>query len=178
MSLSLLASALLLGTLQGNRSRQDDFDDIYASHKWGTTLSGPGSTLDGSTNARNMILATMGRLCKLQPHGSCHLQMLDAACGDMTWMPLVLEQAMREGIAVSYTGADVSEVVLRINRANTALQSRLESATRSHDFIHLDLAVDSLPQTYDLVVARHVLMHLSNAEITSVLRGIRRSSSR
>jgi 2-polyprenyl-3-methyl-5-hydroxy-6-metoxy-1,4-benzoquinol methylase len=163
-----------------NQSRQQTFDDVYARHTWGSaSLSGPGSTLDGSAGARAAVLTTFKRICKAkQQQGSrCTLDVLDAACGDMTWMPLVLEQAAALGISVSYTGADVSQVVLGINRADAKLHARLSAATSSHTFVHLDLVAERLPRAYDLVLARHVLMHLSNGEIAGVLRNVRSSGS-
>ena len=47
----------------------------------------------------------------------------------------------------------------------------------SFEMIQLDLSEQPPPRAFDLVISRHVLMHLSNAEIVAAARGVHRSGS-
>ena len=144
------------------------FDEIYRRHYWrssgpGHSLSGPGSDFLQSRAAQSAILSTLSRMCGKRGVGqSCTVSMLDAACGDMTWMPLVLEAARKRGIWIDYTGVDVSAVVTRLNNASRVLRSRLRAATATFRFEQRDLTAHAPSRGYDLVLARHVFMHLTN----------------
>ncbi len=89
--------------------------------------------------------------------------MLDAACGDMTWMPLLLDQHPR----LQYTGVDVVR----------ALVQRHQTDYPQHRFYHADLT-EHVPQRYDLIHSRETLNHLKTTNVLTVLENFKRSGSR
>jgi hypothetical protein len=88
---------------------------------------------------------------------------LDAPCGDWNWM----KDVSLEGI--KYSGADIVEEVISKNNDKYSSQNV--------DFFLMDIIQDEI-KTYDLIVMRDVLVHLSNEDIFSVLRNVKNSKSK
>jgi len=117
-------------------------------------LSGPGSTLE-STGALRELLPAIVTITGAE-------SMLDAGCGDFTWMqktPLPLKK---------YIGADIVESVIQTNK------EKYEHGIYS--FECLDVAKDTIPKV-DIILCRDCLAHLSFADITKAVRNFKKSRS-
>ena len=89
--------------------------------------------------------------------------LLDAPCGDFTWMA----QVDLEGI--DYIGGDIVPSIVE--------QNKHQHASESRRFIQLDLTRDPLPDA-DVLLCRDCLVHLSYANIRPVLENVARSKIR
>jgi len=80
--------------------RQIAFDKIYESAYWGAEhLSGSGSTIEATELVRKVIEKTVEDF-RIR-------SIVDVACGDMAWMPLVLDNLKTRGINLDYLGCDI-----------------------------------------------------------------------
>jgi len=119
------------------------------------TVSGPGSELRETEDIR----ALLPRLIKRFNVAS----LLDAPCGDFSWMSNVdLRQC-------EYIGADVVPALIETNRA--------KYQRHGHQFILADLTKDPLPRA-DLILCRDCLIHLSFKDAVAVLRNFRKSGAK
>lgn len=82
------------------RDRETAFSTIYRTAYWGKEhLSGVGSTVAATAPVRAVIEKT------IKEFGI--RSMVDVACGDMVWMPLVLDNLRRSGHPIEFTGCDI-----------------------------------------------------------------------
>lgn len=131
----------------GLTDRAEIFDEIAGSNTWGSkeSVSGNGSAVEYTETYRAALVDFLRRR-KIS-------SMFDAPCGDLNWMPLVLEQH-----AMQYIGGDVSDAVLGV-------------AKRKHpefDLRHFDLATEPFPDV-QVWHCRDCLFHLSYADIDRVV---------
>ncbi len=98
--------------------------------------------------------------------GTEYLGLTQVGCGDHEW----LTEFPFEDLRVTYHGIDVSAVVIERN-------VRRWKSSRSHRvFTVLDAVVDPLPPS-ELVLIRHVLMHLTPTDNISLLRNVAKTSA-
>jgi SAM-dependent methyltransferase len=123
------------------------FEEIAAANLWGSTesLSGQGSEIKQSSRYRSELT----RFLKTRQIRS----MLDAPCGDMNWMQLVLRE-----VPLAYTGGDISPGLIELNR------SRFPEL----EFTVFDITTSPFPSV-DLWHCRDCLFHLSYADIFKAL---------
>lgn len=135
------------------------FETIYRTNYWGSDISrsGTGSTLDRTNRLREALRDL------IESHGIRTI--LDAACGDFTWM----REMHFESMGVSYTGLDIVQPLIDDNNSRYGNQ-----AVR---FQCLNLINDKLPAA-DLVICRDCLVHLSEEHVLAALRNIASSGSR
>jgi hypothetical protein len=136
---------------------QKRFERIYATNLWSDTesRSGVGSRLDSTRVISAQLppaLRTLGARV-----------LLDAPCGDFTWMQHV------ELGDIDYIGADIVPSIVAEN------ERRYRNAAR--EFMTLDLTRDELPEA-DVLLCRDCLVHLSYANIAALLRNVARSNIR
>lgn len=108
--------------------------------------SGVGSTLEASKNFRealDKIVDNLKRELKKET-----ITILDAPCGDMTWMPSFL----RSRSDVIYTGYDLIPQNIEENRK--------KFSNESWSFSEYDIVKSSINQQFDLIINRHVAIHL------------------
>jgi SAM-dependent methyltransferase len=118
-------------------SSAEVFDEIYTKNLWGNG-SGGGS----SPEAAKEYVAFVENFLMRHPEIK---SVLDIGCGDWQFWD---DDAFR---SVSYTGTDVSKVVIdRVNRAK---------GQKNRVFKVLDLSIDALPEA-DLILCKDVLQHL------------------
>lgn len=148
--------SLYEGTEYADRSSA--FSLIHAQNRWGSTesVSGTGSTMAYTAPLRAALPPLLQKLGVKR--------FLDAPCGDFNWMPHVrLPEDCR------YIGADiVPDIVAKLAERH---------GTEKRSFMRLDIVEDALPEA-DLWLCRDVLIHLSNADVASVLRNMARSTIR
>ena len=139
------------------RRRSSAFTSIYKNRLWSgsESASGEGSGLRFTKSIRNTLPKLLADL-QVQT-------LLDAPCGDFCWMkevPLKLKQ---------YFGIDIVRPLIEKN-------SELYSNDKRR-FLLCDLVNDELPRT-DLILCRHLLIHLTFEEGLRVLRNFQRTGAR
>jgi hypothetical protein len=136
---------------------RDVFAKIYTANLWGNaeTRSGDGSSVAGTADLR---AALRELICDRGVR-----VLLDAPCGDFNWM----SRADLE--SVQYIGADVVDQVILSNRRS------FESPSRQ--FVVADVVRDPLPAA-DLILCRHLLIHLSFRQGVAALENFRRTGAR
>lgn len=128
--------------------RSKAFIKIENERRWGKEhASGWGSTVS-YTNLTREIIEDVVRNYNIQ-------SMLDAACGDFAWMPLVLKKLP---LKFKYIGCDI---VPNLINANITAHPEIE-------FKLLDFVSDSLP-ICDLIFCRDALQHLPLTDIKNAL---------
>lgn len=124
---------------------EEIFSKIYTNGVWGATRSGQGSTIEYTKNLRKELPIIFDKFdIKI---------FLDAPCGDMTWMPLVLAE-----YPIEYIGGDIVKEMID---AHSEKFLPNENVT---PFMHLNICTDPLPSA-DLWMCRDCLFHLSEKEI-------------
>ncbi len=138
---------------------KDVFTEAYANKLWGSeeSLSGCGSTLEATANLRRELPALFAKFDIRT--------VLDAPCGDMNWMRLVLEETP----SIAYIGGDIVGDLIARNRERYA--------KRNVTFIELDITRDSLPKA-DLMICRDCLFHLPQRKVFDALNNFKRSDVR
>jgi hypothetical protein len=144
--------------LQGG-SIASRFVNIYDKGIWahGLTnvpLSGTGSALAMTKELREKLPEALRAI-------GCET-LIDAGCGDLTWMGSI-------DLAVDYIGIDVVPSVIQANAEKYASDRRR--------FLCVDAIKDDLPGG-DTVLCREVLFHLSFADIHTLLRNLARKPRR
>ncbi|TPX32631.1 hypothetical protein SmJEL517_g04275 [Synchytrium microbalum] len=121
--------------------REGAFSDIYKDKTWGNgeSLSGPGSYMEYTVNVRT-FLALVFRVFDVK-------SWLDTPCGDCNW-----QRNISGFNDILYTGADiVPSVIIQNGRKYRDIQNM--------KFMHLDLAVDDVPNGADVILCRDMLQH-------------------
>jgi hypothetical protein len=143
----------------GKRSvlRKEAFIEIESKKLWGDEhASGWGSTIEVTRITREIILNVIRRY-NIQ-------SMVDAACGDFKWMPLVLEELGKDFI---YTGCDIVPALIEKN----------STAYPQYKFAVKDFVTEKLPVS-DLIFCRDVLQHLTIQDIKDALKNFSESGSK
>jgi hypothetical protein len=156
----------LVRTIKGRslpgKDRKERFTWVYDTNQWADPVS---------VSGRGSNPVSTARLVELLPdlirrHGITSI--VDAPCGDMTWMPQVLDRLARDGAPMRYVGLDIVDALIVRNRA--------VFSDREWTFEVADLVVNPLPAA-DLVLVRDCFVHLPNADVTAALANVIRSGS-
>lgn len=140
-----------------NKERENAFSTIYGEKRWGDdNLSGGGSSIDFTQNTRSVIAKVVNDL-------GCN-SMLDAACGDFEWMPLVLKQMKPD---FKYIGCDIVP----------SLVEQHKNQYPQYEFRQVDFVNDKLP-VCDLIFCRDALQHLPIADIKKALENFSKSGAK
>jgi hypothetical protein len=140
--------------------RAGRFIDIYQRRLWGagnehSPVSGPGSTLQWSANARAALADVI--------HDFGITSLLDAPCGDRTWIVAVDLSGVR------YTGVDIVPELIEQHRAS--------NCGNDLQFEVLDV-VTTVPPEHNLILCRHLLNHLCPGDVMSALANFSASGAR
>lgn len=129
-------------------SSRSKFDQIATANLWGSpeSLSGSGSEVARTSRYRQALVRTIW--------GECFGTLFDAPCGDLNWMPLVLEE-----VDVDYIGGDISPALVERNRQRYP----------NLKFVEFDITSDPFPKA-DVWHCRDCLFHLSYRDIELALR--------
>jgi hypothetical protein len=139
--------------------KQSVFEKIYRENLWGDaeSRSGTGSGLAATEKVRKGLLDAIQRL-------DVHT-IVDAPCGDFYWLSkLDLSQHL-----TWYRGFDIVPQVIA--------QNKQRFATEKISFEAIDL-IKRVPPCADLILCRHLLIHLSFDDCLRVLRNFKGSGSR
>lgn len=134
------------------------FLDVYRRRLWGagtdgSPVSGLGSTLAWSANARAALADVL--------HDFAITSLLDAPCGDRTWIAAV------DLTGVRYTGVDIVPDLIEQHRA------------RHRGELHFEVmdVVGALPPAHDLILCRHLFNHLCAGDVMCALQNFSASGS-
>ena len=132
------------------------FSHIYQNKYWGDreSVSGSGSSIAQTEPIRKALPALLAR------HGI--RSMIDAPCGDLHWMKLILEE-----MGIRYVGGDIVPEVVEMARANNSYAD----AT----FVDFDIIESPFPDV-DLWLCRDVLFHFSFRDLKRALDNFARSN--
>jgi SAM-dependent methyltransferase len=134
-------------------SAREIFGEIYATNQWGPDEfdSGAGSYGEPARIfAECVINFIKGRRVKI---------VVDLGCGNFAVGKRIAPQCER------YIGVDVVPALIERNR--------VMFAAPNVEFVSLDITKDALPNG-DLCLIRQVMQHLSNSEISGILRKVRK----
>jgi hypothetical protein len=131
---------------------KDVFTNIIKNHEWRDVPCGSGSTLEYTL----LLRSTLPKF--LNKHGIN--SMIDAPCGDYSWMNLV-----EFPDNFQYIGGDIVEFMIESNQLTWPKK----------DFRVFDLTQDKLPNV-DLLFCRDCLFHLSENDILKVFDNMLSSS--
>jgi hypothetical protein len=134
------------------------FNEIYKNEIWmsgnpNIPRSGPGSSIEYTTPLRQAFPEV------LDIFGVKTL--LDAPCGDMTWMSVMLND-----VDITYIGGDIVKSIVDENIRNYSNSKTF--------FTHLDITKDPLPNS-DMMLCRDCLFHFSFEYIRKALNNFYRS---
>jgi len=175
-------------------SAQTKFTEIYRSHMWrihsGQPLSGGGSTHSATNVTCAVLLHAVRAVAAQRPTCGC-VRVLDAPCGDFTWMPSCLHRMAQMLLAsppagtppttIVYRGVDVvSTLVDQLNARSgnmltlTRADFAMPAAVTLLPFLRLDVsnasAMRPLVGEVDVIVSKHMLIHTPNAHIERTLQ--------
>ena len=145
------------------RERQDRFEKVYSEKLWaprGGPLSGSGSSLEATANPRRAIASLIRR--------SGVRSILDAPCGDLTWMRDLFPEF--DALNVSYTGVDIVRPAIRRLKHEFAND-------RLRHFEVADLTRDTLPRA-DLIFSRQALQHMPATDALRALHNFARTGAK
>jgi SAM-dependent methyltransferase len=149
-----------------SKQRQWSFENIYKKGIWqdnkDTPLSGNGSSIAVTTETRRI----MKRIIRDYNIKS----IVDAGCGDITWIPVLLKELADEGIEITYTGCDITKFLIEKHKEKYKHHKNMS-------FLHLDLANGKLPKG-DLVLCRDAIQHLLVKDGIKALKNISDSGSK
>lgn len=140
------------------KQTKDVFEYIYTDNTWGSEESVSGS---GSEISKTIDLIKY--LNELLREYAIH-SVFDIPCGDFNWMKEV------DLSNVEYTGGDIVPNLIRRNQAKY-----------SKDWVKFschNLITDKIDKSYDLVLTRDCLVHLSYSDIERSLSNIKKSQSK
>jgi hypothetical protein len=148
---------------------EERFSEVYFKNLWGNSesRSGDGSSLKAASRDIEYLY---GLVTKLHP-GKKQITLIDFPCGDMNWMPTLVDKFERSGIAVNYHGYDI--VPQLIERNIKKFQKRSQ-----YTFTHIDgTKRDAELARGDVLLSRDVVNHLHIRENLNLLRNFVRSGT-
>jgi hypothetical protein len=137
---------------------QATFERVYRERKWGDDGggSGAGSTVSVTRYARLIL--------ELVVHKYALHSIVDAPCGAMVWMPVLLAKLRASVPCLRYTGVDIVRPVIAANVARFAREPWMSFAVA-------DFTVEDLPTPpRSVIFCRDALQHLSMPQVFAALR--------
>lgn len=170
-----MTEAAMEAEQESDWQRRARFARIFTDHLWGEgrgPVSGPGSSVVATARAR----AALAKVVEQLHIGS----LLDAPCGDMTWMPLVLDELASKSMILSYQGADIVPALIAAHQKRFAERSNMRFAIV--DVADVNATLPPVPGTtdgkFDLILCREMMQHLPFEAVHNVLRVFSRSGAK
>lgn len=140
-----------------NRGLQEIFEDIYTNRSWGgQENAGAFNSGSGSDSGPSKpYVDTIRKYIRESGAG----KVVDLGCGDFR-----VGSRIVAGLEIRYTGVDIARPLIAHLNAT--------AAGPMIDFQCLNIVDDPLPQG-DLYLIRQVLQHLSNQQISTILRKLK-----
>ena len=132
-------------------STQQAFEKVYKDKLWGTNAQGKGYSGYGSTAQATLLWRTF--LQQFMKENNIK-SVVDAGCGD--WE----STAATDWTGIDYKGYDIVDSVIQ--------QDKAKYEKDNIHFFTANVVTTDLPAA-DLLIVKHVLQHLSNAEVSQLL---------
>ena len=141
-----------------NENLKQKFNYIYEKKFWGPQGdgSGPGSTLEYTRLTREIIYKVVNKY-KIN-------SMLDAPCGGMLWMPVILRNLSASNANFRYHGIDL------VDSAISKTREKYKNDYKNWQFSVYDLTRGNLPNDYDLIFSRDALQHIPLLNVYEALK--------
>jgi len=97
------------------------------------------------------------------------LRIVDAPCGDMTWMPLLINDLALAFEHVEYIGIDIVPDLINRNKEEISFSENVDA-----QFKCLDVTREPIPDC-DLLLCKDLVNHLSNRDVLRLLENIQSS---
>lgn len=166
----------------------DVFDNIYKHARWRVNASREpnASELHPSSGAGSMPMAARSACVVLAEAvrriATSPVRILDAPCGDSTWMPACLTRiASEQNVKLVYQGGDiVAELVHQLNAGHGrflpgGVRPTAGPGVTVNTFVVLDAtnvtAMAMLRGSFDVIVTRHVTIHLKSEAVLRIIDG-------
>jgi len=163
----------------------DAFGEHYRKGGWTSTRtptvsrSGAGSTRVATTTTCAVLEKAVLKLRSAQ-RGWPSIRILDAPCGDWTWMPSCLNQIITAtSVQITYQGIDaVATLVQQLNSQKgdylhgNAITTKLNANITVLPFRQVDLTNHHEMMAFrdfDIIISKHMLIHTPNNMIMHVL---------
>jgi hypothetical protein len=143
---------------KANEEIKNQFDTIYSQFLWGKDGggSGLGSNINYTVYTRNVLYETIKKY-KIN-------SMVDAPCGAMMWMPLLLANlSLETNKQFRYHGIDVVESVINASKI------RFSNFSEEWKFSVIDFSQQNIPDNYELIFSRDALQHLPLEKVINAL---------
>ena len=163
----------LTNKLEDPLERQTSFSRIFQKRAWRAKVepgfediqaSGPGSILN-TTRQVVFALSAIIEILKRELNKEV-ITFLDLPCGDILWMSGFLEKRTD----VEYTGMDIVPNLIRRHRDHYR--------DKPWKFRHHDIVHSELNESFDLILCRHMTMHLRHADTLRALQHFSTSGSK
>lgn len=155
-------------TLRTNGSGGADlFNEIYFDHNPNMDWR-PNNPASGEGSSVAVTAALRGALTTWFDQYNV-TSVIDAACGDFSWMRLLIGEMSSRGIF--YVGGDIADVLIG------RLQNEFAYAQPFIRFVPMDIVQNAL-WPVDLIVLRDVLFHLPQADVITVLENVANSGAK
>jgi hypothetical protein len=155
------------------RPLEERFTALYDRGGWAgphhdEPISGAGSSLQRTAELRQELYSVVGRLFK----GQQTVRIVDAPCGDMTWMPELLATLALVFERIDYVGVDIVQKLIAKNRGLKPPAVNVELR-----FEHLDITTAPIPDC-DLFFCKDLVNHLCDDDIFCLISNLDRSRCR
>jgi len=127
------------------------FGEIYTAAKWGTNQGGIGNSGTGSTQQSTAVYRALLQQFLADNHIK---SVVDAGCGDWEFSHLI------DWTGIDYKGFDIVPSVVAVDKQRYAAPNIT--------FTVGNIVEDDLPAA-DLLISKHVLQHLPNADVQKFL---------
>jgi SAM-dependent methyltransferase len=144
------------------------FNNAYTNRIWGGNGNGSGDGSEPTANA-NLMTTLIHIIKRYNIRRLC-----DAPCGAGKWMDAFLEELKHREIRIEYVGLDI---------ADEAVSSAQQLLDKHNDFHSVtiqqaDIGECQLPSSFDLILCRDALQHLSYMNIYKVIHNIAHAGSK
>jgi SAM-dependent methyltransferase len=137
--------------IETTTTREAAFDDVYKTGRWGRNASGDGTSGGGSSQTSTAPYRAFLQQF-MQDNGV--KSVVDAGCGDWSFSQLV------DWTGIDYKGYDIVGALID--------QNKQKFAKPNIQFFQADIVETDLPPA-DLLISKHVLQHLPNADVKKFL---------
>jgi len=166
-SLAAAAVVALIGArpsaAQGNR--ESVFQTIYKNKVWE-----PWGCPSGWSNPKDVKGAMY--VLELVVHKYELKSMLDMPCGDMCYMPLVLDQIWMRNPSFDYTGVDIVPTVIEEH------QQKFAPLGAKMSFMQMDAVKTPQLPPVELVYSRWMMNHLCEDDVVKILSKVHKSGAK
>ena len=133
----------------------EKYDIIFKENLWDTLETHPG--YGSQKNTTNVIRKYLPKIIKKYNIKT----LLDCPCGDFNYMRFIIDK-----LPIKYFGVDICKNLIDINKKNYL-----------HNFSYMNCIEDKIT-SYDLIIMKDLLNHLSFNEIIKVFKNIKNSGSK